>query len=54
MTSKNRDRSNDWLWRPADVVQMLLTGDVVIREPRAGWSPAFYEAVLKHYFAVRG
>jgi hypothetical protein len=54
MTSKNRDRDNDSLWRPADAVQILPTGDVVVREPREGWSLACYTAVLRHYFAVRG
>jgi len=33
---------------------MPPAGDVVIREPGEGWSRAFYEAVLAHYFAVRG
>jgi hypothetical protein len=54
MPSKNRDRFNDWLWRPARELRILPAGDVVVREPREGWSPAFYEAVLREYFAVRG
>ena len=54
MTGKKRVRPKDWLWRPAEKPEILSTGDVVVREPREGWSPAFYEAVLRHYFAVRG
>jgi hypothetical protein len=45
---------NDWLWRRAVERQILHSGDVVIREPRDGWSLAFYTAVLRHYFGVRG
>src|SRR5215207_3267293 len=30
------------------------SGEVVIREPKEGWSRDFYEAVLREYFAVRG
>ena len=30
------------------------SGEVVIREPKEGWSHAFYEAVLAHFFAIRG
>jgi hypothetical protein len=26
----------------------------VLREPPQGWSHGFYEAVLQHYFSVRG
>ncbi len=47
-------RPKHWLWRPEDKPEISPAGDVVIREPRAGWSPGFYEAVLQHYFAVRG
>jgi hypothetical protein len=43
-----------WLWRPEDKPEIPLSGDVVIREPKAGWSSGFYKAVLTHYFAVRG
>ena len=42
------------LWRPADPLAILPSGDTVIREPREGWSPGFYEAVLQQYVAVRG
>jgi hypothetical protein len=54
MPRKNRDRYNDWLWRPAGDLQIPPAGEVVIREPREGWSPGFYQAVLQQYFAVRG
>src|SRR5215213_958685 len=54
MPSKHRGKNNDWLWRPAHALEILPAGDVVIREPREGWSPRFYEAVLQRYFAVRG
>ncbi len=47
MTRKREDRTNYWFW-------MRPSGDVVIREPKEGWSHDFYEAVLKHYFTVRG
>jgi hypothetical protein len=50
--SDRRDRSR--LWQPADKPEIPPSGDVVIREPREGWSHAFYEAVLEHYFAIRG
>ena len=43
-----------WLWQPEDKPEISPSGDVVIREPKAGWSHGFYEAVLKHYFTVRG
>ena len=42
------------LWRPADPLAIPPSGDTVIREPREGWSPGFYEAVLQQYFMVRG
>ena len=35
-------------------LEILPASDVVIRERREGWSLAFYTAVLRHYFAVRG
>ncbi len=35
-------------------LEILPAGDVVIREPPQGWSHGFYEAVLQHYFSVRG
>src|SRR5215203_4956257 len=54
MTRTKRARTNAWLWRPAEEPEIPATGDVVIREPKEGWSRAFYEAVLQHYFAVRG
>jgi len=54
MPSKHWGKNNDWLWRPAHALEILPAGDVVIREPREGWSPTFYEAVLQRYFAVRG
>jgi len=42
------------LWRSADELEIPPSGDVVIREPREGWSQGFYEAILQHYFSVRG
>jgi len=47
-------RNNDGVWRSADALEIPASGDVVVREPKEGWSRAFYEAVLAHYFAVRG
>src|SRR5215213_7802844 len=40
--------------RVPGALEILPAGDVVIREPREGWSLAFYTAVLRQYFAVRG
>ena len=54
MTRKNPDRHNDWLWQPTAAREIPRAGDVVVREPREGWSHGFYEAVVRHYFAVRG
>ena len=50
MTEGNEHR----IWRAPGELEILPTGDVVIREPREGWSLAFYTAVLRQYFAVRG
>ena len=54
MPSKNPDRYNAWMWQPAAAREIPPAGDVVVREPKAGWSHPFYEAVLQHYFAVGG
>jgi hypothetical protein len=54
LARKKQNRINAWLWRPEEKPEILPAGDVVIREPKEGWSPAFYESVLQHYFAVRG
>ena len=48
------DRRIRPLWRAADIPEIRPTGDVTLREPREGWSPAFYESVLQNYCAVRG
>jgi hypothetical protein len=53
MTKKKRPRNTYWLW-PADNPEIPPSGDVAIREPQEGWSRAFYEAVLRPYFAMRG
>jgi hypothetical protein len=55
MTRKTRD-SNYWFWmrRLEDTLVVPPSGDVVVREPREGWSYGFYEAVLQHCFSVRG
>ena len=47
---------NSWFWmrRLVDKLTIPASGDVVVREPPEGWSRAFYEAVLQHYFFVRG
>jgi hypothetical protein len=47
---------NYWFWmrRTVDALEIPPAGDVVIREPKEGWSPTAYEAVLQRYFAVRG
>lgn len=42
------------MWRPADALEIPPSGDVVIREPREGWSPDVYEAALPRYFVERG
>ena len=48
-------RDTYWFWmRRLEALEIPPAGDVVIREPREGWSPGFYEAVLQRYFAVRG
>src|SRR4051812_22050187 len=48
-------RNDSWFWmRGEAALEIPPAGDVVIREPREGWSPDFYEAVLQRYFAVRG
>ena len=54
-------KNNDWVWRSAGALDIPASGDVVIHEPKERWlrafegrSRAFYEAVLAHYFAVRG
>ena len=49
----DRDGDHHW-WRASDVPEILPAGDVVLREPREGWSPGFYEAVLQQYFMVSG
>jgi len=54
MTKENDPRDRSRLWRAPDELEILPTGDVVIREPREGWSLAFYTPVLRQYFAVRG
>jgi hypothetical protein len=41
-------------WRAWEEPEIPLAGDVVLREPREGWSHGFYEAVLHHYVSVRG
>ena len=47
-------KPSNWVWHPADKPEIPPSGDVVIREPREGWSLAFDSAVLRQYFAVRG
>jgi hypothetical protein len=54
MTRKNPDRYNVWMWQPAAAREIPPAGDVVIHEPKEGWTRAFYEAVLQHYFTIRG
>ena len=49
-----RDKYWFWMRRAIDALEIPPVGDVVLREPREGWSPTFYEAVLQHYFSVRG
>jgi hypothetical protein len=48
------DDSSFGMRRGEDKPEIPPSGDVVIREPKEGWSRAFYEAVLREYFAVRG
>ena len=49
---------NDSYWfgmrRVEDTLKIPPSGDAVIREPKDGWSRAFHEAVVQHYFSVRG
>ena len=47
-------RHRDHGWRPADHLEIPPSGDVVLREPREGWSPAAYAAAVQHYFLVPG
>ena len=47
-------RNSDHVWRPRDPLEIPPAGDVVIREPREGWSHRSYAMVLGQYFAVRG
>ena len=54
MTRNHDPRDRSRLWPPADEVAIPPVGDVVIREPKEGWSHDFYEAVVQRYFAVRG
>ena len=41
------ESEQDYQWRAPDRPEILPTGDVVIREPREGWSQRFYEMVLR-------
>jgi hypothetical protein len=47
-------RKHDHVWRPGDELEVPPAGDVVIREPREGWSPDVYEAAVRRSFGVRG
>jgi hypothetical protein len=47
MTKRDEPRDPDQVWRAAGELQILPAGDVVVREPREGWSLAFYTAVLR-------
>ena len=47
-------RNNDHVWRSADEPEIPPCGDVVIREPREGWSLPAYQAAVQRYFVVRG
>jgi hypothetical protein len=48
------DNTSFGMRRGEDEPEIPPSSEVVIREPKAGWSRAFYEAVPTHYFAVRG
>ena len=54
MTRKNDPRDRSRLWRAPDELGIPPAGDVVIREPREGWSPDVYEAALQRSFGLRG
>ena len=54
MTRDTDPNESSRLWRAPDEFEVPPAGDVVIREPREGWSRAFYEAVVRQYLAVRG
>jgi hypothetical protein len=54
MTRKNQARYHDRMWQRADEPEIPPAGDVVIREPKEGWSHGFYEAVAQHYVSVQG
>ncbi len=47
-------KNSDHVWRPRDPLEIPPSGDVVIREPREGWSREFYKLVLLRYFVARG
>ena len=49
------DRPQDHYWqRVTERPEILPSGDVVLHEPREGWSYRFYAMALGQYFAVRG
>ncbi|HZG69533.1 MAG TPA: hypothetical protein VEZ12_22555 [Herpetosiphonaceae bacterium] len=49
------EREQDHSWRRvSDIPELRPAGDVVLREPREGWSHRSYAMVLGQYFAVRG
>ena len=46
--------ARDDQWRVALTPEILPSGDVVLREPREGWSYRYYAMALGQYFVVRG
>jgi hypothetical protein len=54
MTSDTDPNERSRLWRAPDELEVPPAGDVVIREPREGWSRAASQAALQRSFGVRG
>jgi len=44
----------DHHWHWLDTPEILPSGDVVLREPREGWSHRYYAMALGQYVVVRG
>ena len=49
------EREQDHYWqRVSERPEIRPSGDVTLREPRAGWSHRYYTMALGEYVAVRG
>jgi hypothetical protein len=52
--SPGMTKNSDRLWRSADELEIPPVGDVVLREPREGWSPEAYQTAVQRYVVARG